>query len=172
MLILLYSLIPSDLCFSGLAIFWQCHLQQQMARPCYLSSMSIWKQQSLSRNIVSKDRFMWMYMCTYKLIKLYWFYRGRLDSYTCKTQSNVYILKANGMLSVTSSLSRSYVKIIYTRDLTILGNITFPKHYWECRRGFHQLSVLPSLRAAGPSKGCCMCEERGYLMQKPNGFKR
>lgn len=84
---------------------------------------------------------MCMYMCTYKLIKLYWFYRGRSDSYTCKTQSNMYILKANGMLSVTSSLSRSYVKIICTRDFTILGNTTFPKHYWECRWCFHQSSV-------------------------------
>lgn len=33
---ILYSLVPSNLFLSGLAISWQCHLQQQAHTPCPL----------------------------------------------------------------------------------------------------------------------------------------
>lgn len=31
---------------------------------------------------------------------------------------------------------------------------------------------MPLLRAAGPGKGCCRFEGRGYLIRKPEGFQR
>ena len=83
---------------------------------------------------------MYVYVYIDKLIKSFWFYRGRFYSHMCITQSNVYMLKGSGMFLVTSSLSSISIGIICTRNLTILGSITFPKYYWKCRGSFCQLS--------------------------------
>lgn len=52
----------------------------------------------------------------------------------------MYILKASGKVSVTSSLSRIYIKINCTRNLTILGAIPSLQYSWNSRCSFGELN--------------------------------
>lgn len=85
-----------------------------------------------------------VYVYIGKLIKLFWSHRGRSHSHVCMTQSSMYILKTSGTFSVNSSLSRIYVKIISTKNFTLLGRIAFPTYYWIGRCSIYQLSLCHS----------------------------